>query len=156
MQHFNTFFPECRLCPYCKVVSSFSGSGQSQATKFISCIFEAKFFVSIIDINICRRRRGNGAKKVFGMLERKEELLMTTNSLSLKKSCANWKGFRATSRPKPEAWVLACGLRLTGVTAVCTKCNRRVFQYISVYRTGKSREQSTVTEKFLGHTCIGL
>ena len=43
MQHFNDFF---RNADSVHVVSSSSGSGQSYATKYISCIFEAKFFIN--------------------------------------------------------------------------------------------------------------
>ena len=42
MQHFYDFF---RNAASVRVVSSSSVSGQSQATKYISCIFEAKFFI---------------------------------------------------------------------------------------------------------------
>jgi len=42
MQHFMTFF---RNADSVRVVSSSSGYGQSQATKYIICIFEAEFFI---------------------------------------------------------------------------------------------------------------
>ena len=45
MQGFNVFFPEIQILKL-RVVSSASGSGQSEVTKYISCIFEAKFFIS--------------------------------------------------------------------------------------------------------------
>jgi len=41
MQHFYDFF---RNADFVRVVSSSSGSRQSQATKFISCMFEAIFY----------------------------------------------------------------------------------------------------------------
>jgi len=67
-----------------------------------------------------------GAKKTHMMR------LMITNYLSLKSHVLAKKDL-----PKPEALLtvrfnLMC--RLTGVTAVCTKCNKRVFQYVPVYR----------------------
>ena len=43
MQHFYDFFSNADPV---HVVSSSSGSGQSQATKYISCIFEAIFFIT--------------------------------------------------------------------------------------------------------------
>jgi len=43
MQHFYDFFPNADSV---RVVRSSSRSGQSQATKYISCIFEAKFFIN--------------------------------------------------------------------------------------------------------------
>jgi len=43
MQHFYDFFRSAdSIC----VVSFSSGSGESQATKYISCIFENKFFIN--------------------------------------------------------------------------------------------------------------
>jgi len=79
---------------------------------------------------------------------------VTTNNLSLnlKSHALTEKDLPIGRNPKPIIKLLLVVLmcRLTGVTAVCTKCNRRVFQFISVY-VGKSREQSTLTGKFLGH-----
>ena len=44
MQHFNDFFPE--YTDSVRVVSSSSGSWQSQTTKYISCISADKFFIN--------------------------------------------------------------------------------------------------------------
>jgi len=81
--------------------------------------------------------------------------IMTTNNLSLKSHVLTEKdlGLPIGRSPKPRlVLLLLMCIGLLGVTAVCTKCNRRVFQYISyVAVIGKSREQSTVTGKIMGH-----
>ena len=61
-----------------KGVSSTSGSGQSQATKFIRCIFEAKFS--------CQYQYTEMGTKTFLVRwsEKKELFMTTTNNLSLK------------------------------------------------------------------------
>jgi len=87
-------FLECRFCPCCKVVSSSKWVRAQSSTKFINCIFEAKFFMSI---SICRRRRGNWGPKTFLVCwsEKKEHLSLKSYVLT--------KGFRPTNRPIPEA-----------------------------------------------------
>jgi len=61
---------------------------------------------------------------------------MTTNNLSLKSHVVTEKdlGLPIGRSPKPGFLLAVLMCRLNGVTTVCTKCNSRVFQYISVYR----------------------
>ena len=62
--------------------------------------------------------------------------------------------FRPTNRSKPEAGVLACGLKVCTVGLMellqfaqnAIEASFNIFRYI-----GKSRKQLTVTGKFLGH-----
>jgi len=71
-----------------------------------------------------------GAKTFYWYIRvKKVTHMMTTNNLSLKSHVLTEKDLDLPvgRSPKPRFLLAVLMCRLTGVTAVCTKCNRRIF-----------------------------
>ena len=83
-----------------------------------------------------------GPKKVLGMLERKEELMMTTNSLSLKSHVLTEKGLGLPVGRSPKPRFLLAVLGLLGLLQFAQNvidASFNIFRYIGQINRGSSR-----------------